>query len=129
MFFWICQFVNKSLQNSFFWNVETSFVKEKNKNYTHILNFTSNQQTIIQNQHQNFRFLDLLHSQHCRKIYSFRFVSSISTNLFVTTTFNEFVTMIIKNVVFFFDFLHFRNQYITKKWIYYITTTIRKQMT
>ena len=44
---------------------------------THTHNLTSNQQTIIQNQSQNFRFLDLLHSQHCRKVYSLRFASSV----------------------------------------------------
>ena len=43
---------------------------------------SSNQQTITQNHQQNFRFLDLFHSQHDREILvSFRFVSSVSVNL------------------------------------------------
>ena len=60
------------LQYSFFWNVETSFDKIKIK-ITYIK--SSNQQIIIQNFKQNFRFLNLLHFQHDSKIHvSFRFV-------------------------------------------------------
>ena len=45
-------------------------------------------------------------------------------------TFNEFATMIIKSTcVVFFDSLHLRSQYFRRRWIYYITTTIREQMT
>ena len=52
--------------------------------------------------------------------FSLRFVSSISTNLFATMTFSEFVTMIIKSAcVVFFDFLHLRSQH-QWKWIFYI---------
>ena len=65
-------------------------IKRKIK-ITHNNNFTSNQQTIIQNHQQNFRFLNLLHFQHSREILvSFRSVSL--SNLSASMTFNEFVT-------------------------------------
>ena len=73
-----------------FLSVETSFDKKKIE-ITHTSNHLTNQQTIIQNYQQNFRFLDLLHSQHDRKILvSFRFVNF--NNLFASMTLSEFVT-------------------------------------
>ena len=44
---------------------------------THTHNLTPNQQTTTQNQPQNFRFLGLLHSQHCREVYSLRSASPV----------------------------------------------------
>ena len=93
---------------------------------THTSNHLSNQQTITQNQLQNFRFLNLLHFQHDREIHaSFRFVS-VSASLSATMTFSEFVTttnefasMTSKAHALFCSILYIFAVNI-KRWIYYI---------
>ena len=59
---------------------------------THTSNHLTNQQTTTQNQQQNFRFLDLLHSQHGRKIHAPLRFASVSASLSATMTSSEIVT-------------------------------------
>ena len=88
-------------------------------------NFTSNHQINKQSFKSSNKNLNYV---------SFRFVF-VSTSLFVTMTFNEFVTTISEFVsitskthaLFSFDFLHFRNQHFRKMNL--LHTAIRKQMT
>ena len=88
MFSRINQFIHISTISTIliFLNVETSFDKKKNRNYTHIKSFISNKQINIQNIKQ--------------KIFELRFVSFrfCLNDLFVSTTFNEFATTINESV-------------------------------
>ena len=112
----------------FLLSVETSFVEKKKITYNNITSIIFNQQINIQNIKQ--------------KKFEFRFVSCriCFNDLFVSMTFNEFVTMINKfaSMKFLmsrlkrfqkahaFDFLYFCNQH---QKVNLLHTAIRKQMT
>ena len=104
-------------------SVETSLDKEKNRSHTHIKSSISNKQINIQNIKQKkfeFRFAPLLLQWVC--FNEILLASLLQQSQWVR--YND-----IKSAcVVFFDSLHLRSQYITRRWIYYITAAIRKQM-